>query len=322
MSVLDDSPVLPPNRSSGHALLVWLGVVYAVALGLSLLLIARGYYPEGTIGALLVLTLGPVAFVMALSHVDRHRRVLLDRIEVLTREVRSLNNQASLSNDARRVLNRQGERELLRRAIEEDIASRDWDAAMVLVKELAENFGYRSDAEEFRTKINLERAQTLDREVADAVAYLDGLIIQRRWDEAIGDAARIRRLYPDSPRVDTLRARVEEARASYKRELERRFLQAANEGRADDAMSLMKELDPYLNVDEAEPLRERARGVINMARDNLGAMFKMAVQDKQWREASRIGDRIIAEFPNTRMAAEVRDVIDGIRARANEAVGA
>jgi len=35
-------------------------------------------------------------------------------------------------------------------------------------------------------------------------------------------------------------------------------------------------------------------------------------------EAARIGERIIGEFPNTRMAAEVRDVIDGIRIRASE----
>jgi hypothetical protein len=232
--------------------------------------------------------------------------------------VRALNNHASLSNDARRVLNRQAERDLLRLAIEEDIESRNWDAAMVLVKELADNFGYRADAEEFRRKIDQARYQTVDREVSDAIGYLDGLIIQRRWDEALVDAARIQRLYPDSPRVEPLKSRVEDARSLYRKELERRFLQAAQEGRPEEAMMLMKELDPYLTVTEAEPLREMARGVIGMARDTLGASFKMAVQDRQWREAARIGDRIIAEFPNSRMASEVRDVIDGIRMRANE----
>lgn len=318
MSQIDDRPVVSPPRGGGNGVLVWLGVVYVVALALSIMLVVRGDYQLGAMGAMLVLTMGPVSFVIALTHVDRSRAALMDRVDELARTVRALNAHASLSNDARRVLNRQAERDLLRQAIEEDINNKNWDAAMVLVKELAENFGYCADAEEFRRKIDQARSQTLEREVADAIGYLDGLIIQRRWDEAMADAGRIQRLYPDSPRVDGLRARVEEARTSYRKELERQFLQAAQEGRAEDALSIMKELDPYLTPAEAEPLREMARGVIGMARDTLGASFKMAVQDRNWREAARLGDRIIAEFPNSRMAAEVRDVIDGIRMRANE----
>jgi hypothetical protein len=192
---------------------------------------------------------------------------------------------------------------------------------MVLVKELAENFGYRSDAEEFRQKIERAREQTLERDVADSIGYLDSLIINRRWDSALADAARIQRLYPDSPRVDGLKARVEQARESYKAELEGKFQAAAAEGRADEALSVLKELDFYLTPQEAEPLREAARGVIGKARDRLGEQFKQAVQDKRWAEAVRIGERIMAEFPNTRMASEVRDVIDGIRIRASEVVG-
>ena len=129
---------------------------------------------------------------------------------------------------------------------------------------------------------------------------------------------RIQRLFPDSSRVLSLRSRVEQAQAAYKADLERRFLMAAQEGHADNALTLLKELDPYLTIVEGEPLRELARGVIGKARDNLGAQFKLAVQDRRWRQAASIGEQIIAEFPNSRMAAEVRDVIDGIRIRANE----
>ena len=115
---------------------------------------------------------------------------------------------------------------------------------------------------------------------------------------------------------------MEQARVSYKSDLERRFRLAANEGRADEAMELMRELDAYLSLTEAEPLRELSRGIIGKARDSLGGQFKNAVQDKRWAEAVRIGERIIAEFPNTRMATEVRDVIDGLRIRASEMVTA
>jgi hypothetical protein len=41
------------------------------------------------------------------------------------------------------------------------------------------------------------------------------------------------------------------------------------------------------------------------------------VRDRQWGAAAAIGRRIINEFPNTRMAHEVRSVLDGVLARAN-----
>jgi hypothetical protein len=303
---------------SGNAIIAVLVVLYGLALGLSIMLVVNGRFELGALGTLLVLTMAPVAFLMAALYTDRRRRIALDRLDELARTLRGLADQASLSNDARKVLNRKTERDLLRLAIEEDIANKNWDAAMVLVKELAEGFGYRSDAEEFGRKIEQAREQTQEHEVAESIAYLDTLIIQRRWESAYADAARIARLYPDSGRAEGLRHRVEQAQASYKADLERRFLLAAQEGRADEALVLLKELDPYLTVTESEPLKELARGIIGKARDNLGAQFKLAVQDRRWAEAARIGERIIGEFPNTRMAAEVRDVIDGIRIRASE----
>lgn len=243
-------------------------------------------------------------------------------VNALVGAVRHLADEQSLSDDARRVLNRRRERDLLRKAIEEDIAVEDWDAAMVLVKELAERFGYRSDAEEFRTRIETARYQMVERRVEEGIRALDSLIVQLRWTEASAEAARLSRLYPDSPRVEGLRHRVETARQRYKAELERRFLTASESGDVEEALELLKELDGYLSESEAEPYREVARGVIGRARENLGVQFKLAVQDRQWATAAIVGDRIIREFPNTRMAAEIREMIDGIRQRAAMGVSA
>lgn len=234
----------------------------------------------------------------------------------LREQVERLGEQAVLSDDARRVLNRRRERELLRHAIEEDIAAEDWDAAMVLVKELAERFGYRVDAEEFRGRIEQARYETVQRRVDSAVVGLNSLITERRWESALSEAARIGRLYPDSPRVDGLRHRVESARTLYKQELERRFLHAAQDDRIDEAMELLREMDAYLTEREAEPYRETARGVIGKAKENLGVQFKLAVQDRNWKRAADVGERIIDAFPNTLMAQEVRESLDQLRENA------
>src|SRR5262245_34106999 len=290
--------------------------MYVLALVLSVVMVAQGNLELGVIGTFLVLTMAPIALLVATERA-RWRRGTEQRLEDLQRTVRTLADQAALSNDARRVLNRAGERELLVRAIEEDIGNRNWDAALVLIRELADGFGYRAEAEELRARIDEERRQTVDRDINDAVAYLDGLILQRRWDAAYADAARIARLYPESARIDGLRARVEQARGACKQDLERRFFLAAHEGRHDEALTLLKELDFYLSPSEAEPLRELARGVIGKARENRGAQVKLAVQDRRWGEAVRLGEGIITEFPNSRMAAEVRNVIESIKQRAS-----
>ncbi|MEZ6244315.1 MAG: hypothetical protein R3B57_14885 [Phycisphaerales bacterium] len=312
------------NAASGHGWWVIAAYVGAGVVGIGLIVqgvatSSDALLAAGALGLIVVAATAPLAALRArgastVGGADDGS--LRAEIGELGRQIERLGEMSALSDDARRVLNRRRERELLRAAIEEDISVEDWDAAMVLVKELAERFGYRADAEEFRERIETARFQTVDRRVADAVARLDRLITQLRWDEAFAEAGRVTRLFPDSPRVEGLRHRVEHARARYKSDLERRFLHAAQNGQIDDAMELLKELDGFLTEAEAEPYREVARGVIGKARENLGVQFKLAVQDKDWPRALEAGERVLAEFPNTRMAEEIREMIDGLRTRA------
>ena len=48
----------------------------------------------------------------------------------------------------------------------------------------------------------------------------------------------------------------------------------------------------------------------------LGVQFAIRVTEENWPEAITVGETIIAEFPNTRMAQEVREKVDMLRARA------
>lgn len=235
----------------------------------------------------------------------------------LIEAVKRQSEEAGLSEAAKSVIHRKRERDILRRAIEQDIHEEDWDAAMVLVKELAERFGYRADAEEFRARIERARAQTLDRHVVEAIAGLEEHIRGHRWIDALAEAARIQRLYPDSHRVEGLKQRVDQERLNYRKSLERRFLVTADSGRVDEAMELLKELDLYLSPAEAGPFQEVARGVIGKLRENLGVRFKLAVQDHQWDDALIVGEQIMTQFPNTRMAQEVRELLPMLMERAN-----
>lgn len=271
----------------------------------------------GMLGLVCVACTAPLAMMLAAKREESFaERRTVDELVQTRRAIEAMREEAALSDDARRAINRRRERELLRRAIEEDIAAQEWEAAMLLCNELSDRFGYRQDAEEARARIESARYEYVMQSVNAATSRVDQFIIQRRWDEAWTEARRIGRLYRELPRAAALERRVDQAREMYKADLERRFLTAAREDRVDDAMALLKELDAYLTEAETAPFKEVARGVIGKARNNLGAQFKLAVKDRQWNEALEIGQRILRDFPNSRMADEVRQLIDAVRERA------
>ncbi|MBL8763856.1 MAG: hypothetical protein JNM07_06265 [Phycisphaerae bacterium] len=319
------SPDVMYRRSSlvGPVIVIY-AIVAVLAIGLLMVGLGLTSLPSradlavgGFIGLFLVLTMGPIGILIAAGQSVRQDARVYDALDDLLDAVRHLADQAALTDDARRVLNRRAERDMLRRAIEEDIDAGDWSAGLVLCHELAERFGYRADAEEFRARIDVARRASLDTEIADGIARLDGLILQKRWDDAQREAARLVRTNPDSSKVIGLPERVVNARSAYKSDLERRFLDASRDDRIEEAMGLLKELDAYLSPEDAAPYQEMARGVIGKARENLGAQFKIAVHDRDWPTAAAVGRRIINEFPNTRMASEVRRLLDAIISNAN-----
>lgn len=317
---MDDQNGIPPAWIA--AIYGSLGVLCGVAAIRGILSDHESWVLVGLLGLVVVLSTFPIAVRRQGSSAggsvkaEQELHEVRGQLRQLVRAIESLQETMVLSDDARRTLNRSRERALLLRAIQEDINAEDWDAAMVLIRELAERFGYRADAEEFRQKVETARFTTMDRRVNEALRGLDGMISRAEWDAAMNEASRIARLFPDSPKVEGLRHRVTAARDRYKIDLERRFLRAAQDDRVDEAMDLLKRLDQYLTEAEGEQFREVARGVIGKARDNLGAEFKLCIQDRMWERAADLGGRIIDEFPNSRMAQEVREMIDQIRERA------
>lgn len=317
---MDDQNGIPPAWIA--AIYGSLGVLCGVTAIRGILSDHESWVLVGLLGLVVVLSTFPIAVrrqgstAAGGAKAEQELHEVRAQLRQLVRAIESLQETMVLSDDARRTLNRSRERELLLRAIQEDINSEDWDAAMVLIRELAERFGYRADAEEFRQRVETARFTTMDRRVNESLRGLDGMIARAAWDEAMNEASRIARLFPDSPKVEGLRHRVTAARDRYKLDLERRFLRAAQDDRVDEAMELLKQLDQYLTEAEGEQFREVARGVIGKARDNLGAEFKLCIQDRMWERAADLGGRIIDEFPNSRMAQEVREMIDQIRERA------
>ncbi|MGB1126400.1 MAG: hypothetical protein ACPG4Q_14445 [Phycisphaeraceae bacterium] len=228
----------------------------------------------------------------------------------------SVNERLLLSETAKRIAYRHEDIELLRSTIKLDIEKKDFDAALVLVNEIGTTYGHKEEAEEYRDQIIFARTAEMEEKVQKALTKLDELLAAHKFEEATMEATKIHRLYNESPAVNGIQRKVTHAREQYKHDLEREFLEAAKVDNVDRAVELLKELDKYLSEQEAEPFRETARGVIGKQRENLGVQFKIAVHDKEWVRAVSVGEQIIREFPNSRMADEVRGMLDLLRERA------
>ena len=240
-------------------------------------------------------------------------------MRALETSVEKLRETSMLSESARRVLYRQRELDLLRTAIEDDIARSDHNAALRLCDEMAGQFGYREEAEAFRTRIVQARRASDEAQIRAALVTLDEYLAARDWPQAHAVAARLRRLFPESHVVLELDTRILRARDEHKHELEQAFLEAAGREDVEAAFACLQNLDRYLGPDDSARLAEMATEIVTKHRDNLGVQFKLAVGDRRWVDAARIGDSIVAQFPNTRMAEEVTGMIEVLRTRAESA---
>jgi hypothetical protein len=222
-----------------------------------------------------------------------------------------------LSDTAKRILFRDREMELLRQTIEEDIERGDFNAGLVLCRDMERLFGYTEEAEQLRQRVLLSRNSQLAAKIHQEVAVVAGMLAQGRLDEAEEAGQRLHRMYPDSPALHGLQSRLHGARQQMKRDLKSEFLSAAQRGDTQVAMAKLRQLDHHLSPDEVADVHAAAEGIIGQHREALSVQFKLAVSDHRWTEAVEAGEQIIADFPNDRMAVEVREVLERLRERAN-----
>jgi len=83
-------------------------------------------------------------------------------------------------------------------------------------------------------------------------------------------------------------------------------------------LEILRELDQYLTPNEGLALQEGARDVFRTKLHNLGVQFSLAVSGKQWAKALETGMEIIRDFPNSRMAEEIREKIDALKTHSQQ----
>lgn len=253
----------------------------------------------------------------ALDQAWRDEQVL-GTLENQRQLLESLRDTASLSDAAKAIAYREKDREALREAIRQDIDKGDFEAASQLVDEMEERFGYKQEAQQLREQIEDGSRAARERQIQDNIHQIDGFLEQFNWAESHRLCVRLTRLYPDHPEVARLPDRIQGAKDNHKRDLLRQWKDAVARDDVNRSVELLKELDQYLTPSEAEAYKESARDVFRKRLQQMGVQFALYVHDKAWSEAVRVGKQITDEFPNTRIAAEVREKMAILLEKANQ----
>jgi regulator of sirC expression with transglutaminase-like and TPR domain len=265
-------------------------------------------------GALLVAS---AALIMLSNEIYEAQTELRGRLHLMQNTLRSQQTELAqisenilLSDKAKEVAFREKERRTLRKAIEEDLEKRDWEGAELLIDRMQNYFGYRGEAEQYRKRLEEAKESARNEEIDQAVKRVEGLMERYEWESAARQIKQLLSLFPNDDRVKALPEELEDLRQRRKRHLLAAWDEAVHRNEIDRSIDLLKELDPYLTPNEAEGLRESVKGVFKAKLRNLGVQFSIAVSEKAWEDALKIGRQLIEEFPNSRMAQEVRDRID------------
>jgi len=247
---------------------------------------------------------------------------IYERFEQYSIILNEISDQQLLSEQAKSVAYREKDREALRRAIQEDLIKRDWEAALALVDEMDNRFGYKSEAERIRNEINQKFADHIRRQVQAGIAIIDRHTANQQWAAAFREADRLSQQFPVDEQVGQLAGRIEQARQAYKEKLLGEYNDQIAKKEIDGAIATVRKLDFYLTTDEASGMQESVRTLFKDKLNQLRELFTNHVHQSRWAEAHHVGEIIIRDFPNTQMAKEVREKLDSLKKRADETRGA
>ena len=324
-----EKPKTPPHPLPSLNWVYWLALLFSLAvLGLG------AYYAAHATGSFTLLATGAGALVVVLvswpiaSMLAASRRgaeaeqtalcsVITDRLQQIATMLDLISEQQLLSDRAKSVAFREKDREALRRAIREEMGAKDWDAALVLANEMATQFGYTQEAAALKAEINDNRTEVVRKQINEGVSLIDQHTRAERWSQAVREAERLLQIYPNDEQVKHLPQEIENRRQMHKRQLSESFKEAEARNDVDGSIEILKRLDPYLTPVEAESMQETVRRLFKEKLNNLKNQFSAAVHEERWRDAINIGDTISRDFPNSRIALEVKDMMETLHKRAS-----
>jgi hypothetical protein len=240
-------------------------------------------------------------------------------VEMATRNRNLLNQIAQavrMSDSAKEIAFRDSQRMELAEAILNRLHQYDYDGADAMIASMSRLAEYKGLAEQLRKAADRFRNATEEQRVEQVIAHINKLCEERHWSQAEAQIDNLIKTFPYSDKAKSMPRKLQEGKDKRKRELLASWDEAVRSKDTDRSLGILKELDMYLTPSEGLALQESASTVFRTKLHNLGVQFALAVSEKRWKDALNTGKNIVRDFPNSRMAQEIRGKMDILMERA------
>lgn len=242
----------------------------------------------------------------AVDMINRNRNLLVQ----ISKGVR-------LSDGAKEIAFRDSDRMELTEAAIGKLHQHDFDSAYAMIEAMAARAEYKDLAEQIRKKADSYKSATEKERIRQAVEYVDKLCEQYLWAEATAQVQNLLKTFGDFEEIQALSRRLADKKDNRKKHLLALWDDAVQRKDTDRSLDILKELDLYLSPTEGLALQESASTVFRTKLHNLGVEFALAVTEKRWKQALAVGEQIARDFPNSRMAHEIRGKMDILQQKAH-----
>jgi len=233
---------------------------------------------------------------------DKNRSVLIQ-----------INQNTHLSETAKAIAFRDADRQSLREAVFDKLQQQDFDTAYEIIDEVAHSTIYQELAEQLHAEVDKYRDATDHERINQVIALIEKLFESYQWAKASAHIERLIKAEPESEEAKAMRQKLLDKKQERKKILLTTWDDAVKRQDTDRSLEILRELDLYLTPNEGLALQEAARDVFRNKLHNLGVQFSLAVSEKRWSKAVETGRQINHDFPNSRMAEEIREKWDVLK---------
>lgn len=308
----------------------WQIIIIGIVLAAVVLLIVfteKGFiipqflWPLGAV-VLLIAVVTMLSKILIIADVIRQTSKSLEEIaDVLEKShtmLTQINQNIPLSETTRAIAFRDADRQSLREAVLSKLHQQDFETTYEMIDEIAHSTRYKKLAEQLKIQADKYRDATDIERANQVIAHVEKLLENCQWSRASAQIERLIWTYPKSEKAKAMRQKLIDKKQERKKELLVAWDDAVKRQDTDRSLEILRELDLYLTPNEGLALQEAARDIFRSKLHNLGVQFSFAVSEKQWANALKTGQQIIHNFPNSKMAQEIRAKIEILRQRVRQ----
>lgn len=223
-----------------------------------------------------------------------------------------------LSETAKSIAFRDADKQALREAVFDKLQQQDFDGTYTIIDEISKVEGYKQLAGQLHAEADRYHDSTDTERVNQVIAHIEKLLDNHEWPRASAQIERLIKSAPGSEKARSMRQRLIDKKEERKKILLRAWDDAVKREATDRSLEILRDLDQYLTPNEGLALQEAARSVFRSKLHSLGVQFSLAVSGRQWAQAIEAGKGIVRDFPNSRMAEEIREKMKILKQRARK----